>query len=76
MYILPIIKPQLTFTIDTVNSIRLIKHSDDSSENLTKFNNKNTQDASSSKDKIAVYSKANKHAVIAIKVSTNILIEL
>ena len=41
MYILPIIKPQLTFAINAVNLIRLIKYSDDSSENLTKFNNEN-----------------------------------
>ena len=76
MYILSIIKPQLAFAIDAVNLIRLIKYSDDSSENLIKFNDENTQDASSSKDEIAVCSKVNKHIIIAIKVSTNILIEL
>ena len=76
IYILPIIKPQLAFAIDVVNLVRLIKHNNDSSENSTKFNSKNTQDTSSSKDKTVVCSKANKHAIVAIKVSTNILIEL
>ena len=76
MYILPTIEPQLAFAIDAVNLIGLIKHSDDSSENSTKFNGENTQDTSSSKDKIAICSEVNKHTIITIKVSTNILIEL
>ena len=76
MYILSTIKPQLAFAIDAVNSIGLIKHSDDSSENSTKFDGENTQDTSSSKDKTAVCSKANKHTIVAIKVSTNVLIKL
>ena len=76
IYILFIIEPQLAFAIDAVNLVGLVEHSDDFSENLTKFNGENIQDASSSKDKTAVCSKANKHAVIAIKISTNVLIEL
>ena len=76
MYVLPTIEPQLAFAIDAVNSVRLVEHSDDSSENSTKFDGENTQDASSSKDETAVCSKANKHAVVAIKVSTNVLVEL
>ena len=42
MYVLFIIEPQLAFAIDAMNSIGLIKHSNDSSENLTKFNSENT----------------------------------
>ena len=42
MYVLPIIEPQLAFAIDAVNSVGLVEHSDDSSENLTKFDGENT----------------------------------
>ena len=76
IYILSTIKPQLVFAIDAVNLVKLVKHSNDSSENSTKFDGENTQDTSSSEDKIAVCSEANKYAVIAIKVSTNMLIKL
>ena len=76
MYVLSTIKPQLAFAIDAVNSVRLVKHSDDSSENLTKFDGENTQDASSSGDKTAVCSEANKYIIVAIKVSINVLVEL
>ena len=41
IYILSIIEPQLAFAIDAVNLVGLIKHSDNSSENLTKFNGEN-----------------------------------
>ena len=76
IYILFTIKPQLVFAIDAVNLVGLIEHSDDSSENLTKFNGENTQDTSSSGDKTAVCFEANEHAVIAIKISINVLVEL
>ena len=76
MYILLIIEPQLAFAIDAVNSVGLVEHSDDSSENSTKFDGENTQDASSSEDEIAICSEANKHAVVAMKVSTDVSVEL